>query len=259
MPLQDVSGLEIMRAGQWRSALFTTYALSLGFFEGAVLPSLQRAGARDITIFSDVEGVAGALSEVGARHVGRAYSVEPVRNTAGVFHPKLTALVGADGPQLLVGSGNLTFGGWGRNIELVEYLIPTAQPAAFKDAAHFLSRLSVTPRISLSGRAALLEHAAIIDAAGGDAAEGRVRVLHNLEEGIAGQLAAFAEAYGGAERLTLASPYFGGVSAVSDLAEQLGLDAFEVHIAQKVAVNGEHFRFDLTSEAKPRGSARNSY
>lgn len=63
MSLQEISALEIIRAGQWRSALFTTYALSLGFFEGAVLPSLQRAGARDITIFSDVEGVAGALTD----------------------------------------------------------------------------------------------------------------------------------------------------------------------------------------------------
>lgn len=251
MSLQDVSGLDIIRAGQWRSALFTTYALSLGFFEGAVLPSLQRAGARDITIFSDVDGVVGALSEAGARHVGRAYTVEPVRNTVGVFHPKLTALIGADGPQLLVGSGNLTFGGWGLNIELFEYLIPAAQPVAFKDAAQFLSRLGTTPRISLSGRTALAEHATILDMAGGDATEGLVRVLHNLEQGIAGQLVAFADAYGGAESLTFASPYFGSVHAARDLAEQLGLGTFDVHVAQKVAVNGEHFRFDLADEAKP--------
>lgn len=251
MQLQEVSGLEIIRAGQWRSALFTTYALSLGFFEGALLPSLQRAGAREITIFSDVEGVRGALSEAGARHVGRAYSIEPVRSTSGIFHPKLSALVAADGPQLLIGSGNLTFGGWGRNVELVEYLLPAAHPVAFKDAAQFLSRLGSTARVELSNRASLLEHASILDAAGGGATEGTVRVLHNLEQGIAGQVTAFANAYGGAQRLTLASPYFGGINAARDLAQQLGLDAFEVHVAQKVAVNGEHFRFDLAAEAKP--------
>jgi hypothetical protein len=41
-----LSPLEVLRAGKWHSALFTTYALSLSFFEGAVLPSLQRAGSR---------------------------------------------------------------------------------------------------------------------------------------------------------------------------------------------------------------------
>lgn len=251
MSLLEVSGLEIVRAGQWRSALFTTYALSLGFFEGAVLPSLQRSGARDITIFSDIEGVAGALSEAGARHVGRAYSVVPVRNSAGVFHPKLTALAGPDGPQLLVGSGNLTFGGWGRNIELFEYLIPVAQPAAFNDAARFLSGLCSTPRLSLSSDAMLVEHARVLETAGGDAVEGAVRILHNLEQGIAGQITAFVDAYGGAERLTVASPYFGNIGAVRALAEQLGLDGYEVHVARNIAVNGEHFQFDQAGEAKP--------
>lgn len=217
-----------------------------------MLPSLQRAGTRDITIFSDIEGVAGALSETGARHVGRAYAVEPVHVSRGVFHPKLTSLLGHDQPDLLlVGSGNLTFGGWGRNLELFEYLMPDAHPAAFKDAAAFLRGLSAASRVTLLNDSALNEHAGVLEAAGADAVEGQVRLVHNLEQGISDQIVQYAAGLGGAQRLTIASPYYGGPDAARSLCKRLGLDSFDVHVGQRLAVHGEHFRFDLAPEAAP--------
>lgn len=246
-----LSPLEIIRAGKWHSALFTTYALSLGFFEGAVLPSLQRAGSRSTTLVSDSEGVVGALSEAGARHVGRAYAVEPVTVAGGVFHAKLCSLVGENGPHLVVGSGNLTFGGWGCNVEVIDHLIPGAHAAAFADVATFLAELPYAPRVRIAADDAFAEHIEQLRNSAGDAVEGPVRVLHNLDRPIPPQLVEFATALGGAERLTIVSPYFGSASAVEQLAVALGLDSFEVHVASRVAVNGEHFPFHRSPNAAP--------
>ena len=248
--LNELSPLDIIRAGKWHSALFTTYALSLGFFEGVILPSLQRAGARDITILSDMEGVIGALSEAGARHVGRAYAVDPVRVKEGVFHPKLGVLLGDGHPHLLIGSGNLTFGGWGHNIELLEHLTAEAHPAAFGDGANFLRSLAQTPRVSTAYSRSLDGYAVALETAANGALEGRTRLLHNLDRGISAQLVEFAAAHGGAERLTVAAPYFGGPQAVRGLARDLGLDRFEVHVGDKLAVNGDHFAFDAMPAAQ---------
>lgn len=246
-----LSPLEVIRAGKWRSALFTTYALSLGFFEGAVLPSLQGAGTRSTTLLTDREGVAGALTETGARHVGRAYTVEPVAVGGGVFHPKLCSLIGETGSHLVIGSGNLTFGGWGCNMEVVEHLIAAAHAAAFADAAAFLAEVPYSSRVTLEPNDVLAEHVDQLRAAAGDAVEGPVRVLHNLSRGILDQLVEYAVSLGGAERLTVVSPYFGGPTAVEQLARELGLESFEVHVASRVAVNGEHYGFHRVAAAMP--------
>jgi hypothetical protein len=246
-----LSPLEVIRAGKWHSALFTTYALSLGFFEGAVLPSLQGAGTRSTTLLSDREGVVGALTETGARHVGRAYTVEPVAVAGGVFHPKLCSLLGESGSHLIIGSGNLTFGGWGCNMEVVEHLTATTHPAAFADAAAFLAGMAYASRVTLEPNDVLSEHVDQLRAAAGGAVEGSVRVLHNLDRAILPQLVEYATSLGGAERLTVVSPYFGGTSAVEQLAGELGLDTFEVHVASSVAVNGEHYGFHRVAAAMP--------
>ena len=105
--------------------MFTTYALSLSFFEAVVLDRLIRGGGQSALILADPEGVRSGLSEEGARRAGRDYDVEPIACTTGVFHPKISVFTTADDAHLLVGSGNLTFGGWGGNLELMEHLLPS--------------------------------------------------------------------------------------------------------------------------------------
>jgi hypothetical protein len=58
------SPLDLVSAHPWRRAAFTTYALSLSFFEAVLLDALVRGGAREKFILSDVEGVRMALSDV---------------------------------------------------------------------------------------------------------------------------------------------------------------------------------------------------
>jgi hypothetical protein len=87
---------DLISALPWRRALFTTYALSLSFFEAVILDALTRGRGQDATIFADTDGVRAALGEQGARRAGRDYQIEPIWVDNGVFHPKITALV-ADG------------------------------------------------------------------------------------------------------------------------------------------------------------------
>src|SRR5262245_16695870 len=95
--------LELIAGHPWRRACFTTYALSLSFFEAAILDALVHGGGRDSTVLADIEGVRAALSEQGARRVGKDYDLEPVLVHKGVFHPKLCVLIGKDDCHLLVG------------------------------------------------------------------------------------------------------------------------------------------------------------
>ena len=117
--------LDLAKAAPWSSVLFTTYALSLSFFEAVVIDALIRGGGRNLTIISDPDGVRAGLSERGARLVGRDYELLPAERIGGVFHPKLSVFLGDEDAHLLVGSGNLTFGGWGGNFELVDHLHPS--------------------------------------------------------------------------------------------------------------------------------------
>src|SRR6267154_3887242 len=98
--------IDLVSAHPWRRAVFTTYALSLSFFEAVILDALVRGGGREALILADVEGVRASLSEQGAQRVGKDYEVEPVAVSSGVFHPKISVLSGKDECHVLVGSGN---------------------------------------------------------------------------------------------------------------------------------------------------------
>src|SRR2546426_10488821 len=86
-------------------------------------------------------------SEAGVTQVGRTYELAPVLVDHGIFHPKIMLLLGPDGPRAVIGSGNLTFNGWGGNLELLGYLAPASTPRAFADLADFFETLQTTRRV----------------------------------------------------------------------------------------------------------------
>ena len=118
--------VDLLSASSWTRVAFTTYSLSLSFFEAVVLDALVRGRASGALVLSDPEGIRAALSEEGARRVGRDYEIAPVvRKGPGICHPKVSVLAQKDDAHLLVGSGNLTFSGWGGNLEVIEHLHPS--------------------------------------------------------------------------------------------------------------------------------------
>jgi hypothetical protein len=227
-------------AHPWRRAAFTTYALSLSFFEAVLLDALVRGGGREALILADVEGVRVALAEQGARRVGKDYDVEPlvVRTGTGIFHPKISVLTDEDECHVLVGSGNLTFGGWGGNFEVIEHLHPSFAADAIEDTADFFDQLAVTSHVrhGAPDRCAMIAND-LRASVRGRSRNGNIRLFHSLNGAISQKLTQAIEDLGGAVRLVAVAPFWDGGSAIDELCAAIGLQEVFVHAHEAARVH----------------------
>lgn len=124
--------IELIKAVKPRSALFTTYTVSIAFIEGVLLPTLRQVGCRDVDILVDANEAASSLEEVQSNSAGRKYRLVPlIAPGGGIFHPKLAYLVGADYDVLAVGSGNLTLPGQSKQLECLDAVRSDIHPGVF--------------------------------------------------------------------------------------------------------------------------------
>lgn len=230
--MNSYSQLDFIAGRRWERALFTTYALSLTFFETYLLPQLRKAGCEQIFIMVDVDGYRGSLMELKSRHVGQEYSLIPVQCKSGIFHPKVTYLWGAEGDLLMVGSGNLTFGGHGRNVEVLEVLQPDGDADAFVDFSGFLEELEVAEAISFPNSIDLAAFSnRALKVAEGQSAGKNTRLLHTLSEPISSQLQARAGEVTGWNELLVLSPFHHPEAApIRELAETLGIKQLTIGV-----------------------------
>lgn len=142
----------IIESGRWRRAIFTSFTLSLTYFECYILPRLRAKGCGKIDIYVDALGYRDSLTEQRSRHAGRDYTVHPVVVRNGIFHPKLIHLWSENGDDdvLMVGSGNLTYSGHGGNLEVFEILYPAHHATAYAQAATFFGDLATGKRANLN-------------------------------------------------------------------------------------------------------------
>jgi len=235
----SLAPLNLVSAYPWQRVTFTTYALSLSFFEAVILDALIRGGARQALILADVHGVRASLSEQGAQRVGKDYEVEPVAVSSGVFHPKISVFSGTDECHLLVGSGNLTFGGWGGNYEVLEHLHPSFAAEAFADAADFFELLSVTERVHHCAIAHCDATAADLRASiQGKPHNSDIRLFHNLDRPISEQLVELVDSLGGATQMLAAAPFWDQGAAIDGLCLGMGLDRVFIHAHAYGTVEG---------------------
>lgn len=228
--MSTFSTRELLIADHWSSLFFTTYALSLSFFEAVVLDAIVRGQIESSLILADVAGVRSAMSELGAQGIGRAYDLEPVSVTNGCFHPKLLSLTSKTDAHIVIGSGNLTFGGWGSNLECVEHLHPSFAPDAFIDVAGFLRNIASSSRIKHEASEQSLQLADdLASRARNVGRTGSIRAIHNVGNSIIDQIADFADELGGATKLTAAAPFFDGF-AIEELCNRLGVSHAYVHV-----------------------------
>lgn len=109
------------KGDDFRGAIFLTYSLNLNFFEQLIMPKLSMGGCSHVLVLSDAFGYDEALQQGGRTlaGVGTRYVCSPLVSPGpGVQHAKLILLVGPRQGRLLLGSGNLTVPGYGRNLEL---------------------------------------------------------------------------------------------------------------------------------------------
>ena len=232
--------VDLVEAHPWERVAFTTYALSLSFFEAVIFDALVRGGGTpQALILADVIGVRASISEQGAHRVGKDYEVEPVAVTNGVFHPKVSVFTSADECHVLIGSGNLTFGGWGGNCEVIEHLHTGFATDAISDTADFFERLSGNTRVR-NGAAKHCDAIAtdLRRSVQGHSGSGDIRLLHNLDHSIAEQIAAAAADLGGARRLIAAAPFWDSGGAIDRLCDLLNLQEVFIHSHNHGCVTG---------------------
>ncbi len=103
------------------NAVILTHNIDFVFVQTVVLSAFRRCGHPTITVFADSRCAAETFAHQKAvlTSLGLRYRVVPVEMDPGFrFHPKAVLLSGEQAATLLVGSGNLTFGGWRENGEI---------------------------------------------------------------------------------------------------------------------------------------------
>jgi hypothetical protein len=219
---------DLITSRRWEHALFTTYSLSLSFFEAHLLRTgLKLNGCGDIWVVADADGYSDSLAEKQATSVGQDYHLVPVALPHGVFHPKCTYLAGPDGDILIVGSGNLTFGGYGRNVEAFEAFGSTEHPAIFTEFAEFLDELRGR-RDFLNPEPAWIDVFTRLARRAGRNVRSRgapeACLVHCVQTPVSESLKAVISENGGASSMRVLSPFFDpDGSAMARIAEENNL------------------------------------
>jgi|GEM_PF-1682307 len=104
--------------GKFHSAIFTTFSINLYYLEQQVLPLLGSKGIHYVSILADGVMLSSQLENYAqlSQQRKRNYAIHGIQSK-GAFHPKMILLAGPDSILLLVGSGNLTTSGHGKNLE----------------------------------------------------------------------------------------------------------------------------------------------
>lgn len=238
MAVEADSVLACIGAGRWRSALFTSYTLSLTYVESHVIPRLARSGCNSVDVLVDLVGYRDSLAEKKASSVGREYALIPVQVHRGIFHPKLVHLWAESGDEdlLLVGSGNLTYSGHGGNIEVLEVLQPKVHARAMRQTADFIEGLATHPEIGIADTTALLrtmERLREVASRGSDM--GEVQFIHSLDNTGGRQFVDAARALGGEwDELLVLSPYHHpAAEPVLNVAKELAVQRLSVGVSPR--------------------------
>jgi len=111
--------LKEIPSGKFHSAIFTTFSINLYYLEQQVLPLLGSKGIYYVSILADGTMLSSQLENFVylSQQRKRSYAIHGIQS-CGTFHPKLIFLAGPESILLLVGSGNLTTSGHGKNLEV---------------------------------------------------------------------------------------------------------------------------------------------
>jgi hypothetical protein len=210
-------------------SLLLCFEASLPYFERALLPGLQRAGAGAVTLLVDHRDLAQSHADLAAvTRVGVDYTIRGIRlpGSHAASHAKLYLLLGRRGARLLVASANLTPSGARTNLEVIDRLALGVDGSGDRAGfTSYLELLAALPRLDITlppdaCRALARASASLRDwlAADGAAHDGEPELLHSAERPLLPQLTERVPADEVSEIVAL-SPFYDGASrAVLELA-----------------------------------------
>lgn len=110
---------EFCKEREFPLTLALTYSFDPVFFERVVHRDLAVGGSSGVLVVADREQIENALTRPSAPlwHLGRRYVLAPGPSNRRL-HAKLVLRLGRSGGLVWIGSGNLTWGGWGGNREV---------------------------------------------------------------------------------------------------------------------------------------------
>ena len=108
--------------GKFHSAVLTTYAIDLIHLDRQLLNILHRKQICSVNVLVDynqMEKTMEYINPINMRNIGKEYSVTNIVAKKGyVFHPKINFFIGDESVLVLIGTGNLTVPGHGKNHEV---------------------------------------------------------------------------------------------------------------------------------------------
>ena len=107
-------------SGRFHSALMTSFSINLYYWEIQLLRSLAGKGINFVSALVDSDCLSDQLLKYSQAFSGRKpldFSLHGYK-MKGAFHPKIQFYAGRESVLALVGSGNLTIMGHGRNLEV---------------------------------------------------------------------------------------------------------------------------------------------
>ena len=103
---------------KFHSAILTSFSFNFHHFEYQVLKTLKQKWVTNVGVLvdSDMLDKTIGLSSGGLRQLTQSYSINGLKSK-GAFHPKISFLIGDNEMLMIMGSGNISAGGHGKNHE----------------------------------------------------------------------------------------------------------------------------------------------
>jgi len=156
----EINIIEEFAEKGFENSLIVTFNCSLFFYEGLILKQLLNNGCSNNVILMDHRQYDDmiAVENKKVQYCGSYYICERMK-VNGAFHSKIILLTGKDSGKLLIGSGNSTISGYGRNFELFykfeyssekgQYLQLFKEVVSYIEELHKKFKLSNNPAFSI--------------------------------------------------------------------------------------------------------------
>lgn len=256
--------IEVLKQVKPQRVLFTTFTLSLSWFEAFVLPTLQSRRSTQVDLLVDARYYRRLCRAAESAYAGTAFRISAVQlPSGGFFHPKVAYLQAEDLDQdvLVIASGNLTASGQGGNLEVLDAVCVSDHPHVFEEFSSFCLGLSANPSLAeragqslvhFSGRA----HEAFLAAPA--TARDRpptVWLVHTLNEPALSQFARVVEAQLAKPRtITVLSPYHTATGeTIGALAEACEAAATRIALKQRPTSTAQNPVFDAPFDENAKG------
>ena len=222
---EEINIIEEITTGKFENSFIATFNCNLVFYENLLLKHLLKNGCSNNVVAMDHRQYDDLINNQGSKiqQCGQYYICERMK-VNGAFHSKIILLTGKNSGKLLIGSGNTTESGYGRNFELFykfEYSDKTEEHLQlFQEVVSYLERVSknytLGKKISYKSPLKILTEST--PWLSKEAIETKERFVHNLDKSILEQL--FDVAPKDTNEIIVSSPFFGNNLDVIQRYEQ---------------------------------------